>query len=60
MPMQWRAAPWRDMHINYAEASCGLLTRHGDGVGVADQTDVREVIGLRQREISFEIVRWDR
>jgi hypothetical protein len=60
MPMRWRSATWRDVHINYAEASIGLLARHGDGVGVADQTDVREVVGLRQREIAFGVVRWNR
>ena len=60
MPMRWRPATWRDVHINDAEASIGLLPRHGDGVGIADQTDVREVVGLPLSEIAFGIVRRDR
>ena len=51
MPMRGRPAPWRDVHINNAEASIGLLARHCDRVGIADQTDVRKVVGLPQREI---------
>jgi hypothetical protein len=50
MPMRRRPASRRDVHIDNAEASIGLLARHGDGVGIADQTDVRKVVGLRQRE----------
>ena len=57
MPMRGRPAARRDVHINYAEASIGLFAGHGDGVGIANQTDVREVVGLRQREIAFWIVR---
>jgi hypothetical protein len=48
------------MHINNAEASIGLLAHHGDGVGIADQTDVRKVVGLPQREITFGVVRRNR
>jgi hypothetical protein len=62
MPMRWRPATWRDVRINYAKASSGVFTRHGDGVGIAD-TDVREVsifVGLRQFKISFAVVWWDR
>ena len=57
MPMRWRAATWRDVHIDDAESSAGLLARHRDGVGIPDQTDVREFVGLRQRETAFEVVR---
>jgi hypothetical protein len=57
MPMRRRSATWRDVHVDDAEASVGLLARHGDGVGIADETDVREVIGLRQRETAFAVVR---
>ena len=57
MPMWRRSATWRDVHVDDAEASVGLLARHGDGVGIADETDVREVVGLRQRETAFEVVR---
>src|ERR1700722_11939278 len=58
--MRRRSAIWRDVHINYTEAPVSLLAGYGDGVGIADQTDVREVVGLRQREIAFGVVRWDR
>jgi len=60
MPMRWRSAAWWDVHINYAEASIGLLARHGDGVGIADQPKVGDAVGLRQCEIAGEIVGWDR
>jgi hypothetical protein len=60
MPMRGRPASWRDMHINNAEAAIGLLARHGDGVGIADQTDVRKVVELPQREIAFGVVRRNR
>src|ERR1700688_471837 len=60
MPMRWRPAAWRDVHINYAESSICVVARHGDRVGIADETDVREVVGLPQREISFGVVWRDR
>jgi len=59
VPVWWRPAPWRDVHIDNAEASIGLVARHGDGVGTADQADVREVlifVGLRQRQTAFAVV----
>jgi hypothetical protein len=56
MAMRGRAATGRDVHIDYAETSSGLVARYGDGVGIADQTDVRKVVGLRQREIAFGVV----
>ena len=60
MPMRGRPALWRDVHINYTEASIRLLARHGDRVGISDQTEVREVVGLRQCEIAFWVVQWNR
>src|SRR6266446_3819635 len=60
MPMRRWPAAWRDVHINYAEAFIRIFARHDDGVGVADQTDMRKVVGLRQGEPAFEVVRWDR
>src|SRR5208282_544088 len=59
VPMRRRPSAWRDMHIDHAEASIRLLARDCDGVGIADQTDVRQVVGLRQCKIASEIVRWD-
>lgn len=38
MPVRRQAATWRDVHISYAEASIGIIARHGNGVGIADQT----------------------
>jgi hypothetical protein len=60
MPMRWRPAAWRDVHINYAESSICVFACHGDRVGIADETDMREVVGLPQREIAFGVVRRDR
>src|SRR5947209_5196053 len=58
--MGWRPATWRDVHIDDTKLSIGILARHGDGVGITDQPNVREVAGLRDRQIAFSIVRWDR
>src|ERR1700688_199283 len=58
-PMRRWPAAWRDVHINYAETSIRVFARHSDGVGVADQTDMKKVVGLRQFETAFEVVRWD-
>src|ERR1039458_7791409 len=50
-----------DVHATaLAEASIGLLARHGDGIGIADQADVREVVGLCQRKSAFGVVWRDR
>jgi hypothetical protein len=40
MPMRWRATTWRNVHINYAEASVGVVARDGDGVRIADEANV--------------------
>jgi len=46
MPMRRWPAAWRDVHINYAEACIRVFARYSDGVGVANQTNMRKVIGL--------------
>ena len=46
MAVRWRAPAGRDMHVDDAEASGSLLACNGDGVGISDQPDVREVVGL--------------
>ena len=46
VPVWWRTAAGRDMHVDDAEAPGSLLAGHGDGVGISDQSDVREVVGL--------------
>jgi len=56
---RWSAAG-RDVHIDQAEACIGVFTRNGDGVSVADQADVREIVRLGQSEVAFGIVWRDR
>ncbi len=46
VPVWWWTAAGRDMHVDDAEASGSLISCHGDGVGISDQPDVGEVIGL--------------
>ena len=46
MAVRWRTAAGRDMHVDDAEASGSLLACNGDGLGISDQPDVREVVGL--------------
>ena len=46
MAVRWRTPAGRDMHVDDAEASGSLLACNGDGVGISDQPDVREVVGL--------------
>ena len=46
MAVRWRTAAGRDVHVDDAEASGSLLACNGDGVGISDQPDVREVVGL--------------
>ncbi len=53
-----RSSAGGDVHIDDAEASVGLLASYGDGVGVADESDVWEVVGLRQGEAPRGVIRW--
>lgn len=46
MPVGWRPASWRYMHIDHAIASVRRLAWYGDRVGVADQADMKESVGL--------------
>jgi hypothetical protein len=46
MAVRGRTATGRDVHVDVAEASGSLLAGHGDGVSIAYQSDVREVVGL--------------
>jgi hypothetical protein len=57
MPVPWRTAAGRDVHVDDAEASGSLLAGHGNGVGIADQPDVRQVFELSKSEAAFGIVR---
>jgi hypothetical protein len=36
MPVRWRTAAGRDVHVDDAEASGSLLAGHGDGICIAD------------------------
>ena len=56
MPVRWRTAAGRDVHVDDAEASGSLLAGHGNGVGIADQPDVRQVFELSKGEAAFGIV----
>jgi hypothetical protein len=46
MPVRGRTATGRDVHVDDAEESSSLLACHGDGVSIADQSDVGEVVKL--------------
>ena len=58
MAMRRRAASGRDVHVDEAEVPGGVFAAEQNGVGVADQADVRRVggIGLGQHEQPREIV----
>ena len=49
MPVRWRTAAGRDMHVDDAEASGSLLACHGDGVG-------KVLGGIRDRAGAGEVV----
>ena len=57
MPVRWRTAAGRDVHVDDAEASGSLLAGHANGVGIADQPDVRQVFELSKGEAAFGIYR---
>jgi len=57
MPVRGRATAGRNVHVDDAEASGSLLAGHGNGVGIADQPDVRQVFELSKGEAAFRIVR---
>ena len=59
MAMRPRTTAGRDMHINHAEPAFGVVSIDGDGVGIANETDVRQLsfaIGIRGSQGAFEIV----
>src|ERR1700730_2792143 len=53
---RWAAAG-RDVHVDQAEAACGVLASKQDGVSVAYQADVRQVVRLSEGESSLGIIR---
>jgi hypothetical protein len=50
------AASRRNVHVDDAEAACGVFTGHGDGVGVTDEADVGKVVRLGDGEMALGIV----
>src|ERR1700677_1274783 len=56
MAMRPRAAAGRNVHVDNAKASVGLVAGHRDGIGISHYADVRKTlirIGLGNREVSF-------
>src|ERR1700689_5307925 len=54
-----RATAGRNVHVNDAKASVGLVAGHGDGVGVSYDADVRKTlirIGLSNGEGALRVV----
>jgi len=55
------AAVWRDVHVDKGEAAGGVGAGEKDGVGVADDAEVRQVliaVGLGEDEGAGEVVGW--
>lgn len=60
MPV-WRRTPSdRDMHVDQAKASRGVLSGEKDGVSVADDAEMQQgcVVASRKCQLSMRIVRW--
>src|ERR1017187_5832044 len=54
-----RATAGRNVHVNDAKASVGLVAGHGDGIGISHDADVRKSlirIGLSNGEVALRIV----
>jgi hypothetical protein len=50
------------VHLDETEATVGVLTSEQDGVCIAHNPDVRQIlilVGLGERKHSLQIVRWD-
>jgi len=59
MPVRWRDAARRNVHVDDGEAIGSLLARNGYGVGIADKADVGQcLIGVRtcERECSLQVI----
>src|ERR1700678_1373921 len=54
-----RATAGRNVHVNDAKASVGLVAGHGDGIGISHDADVRKSlirIGLSNGEGALRVV----
>jgi hypothetical protein len=62
MPVRWRAATWRDVHVDQAVSAVGVFACQQKRIGVADQADVwkrRVCFRLGEFEITPKVVGWD-
>ena len=62
MAVRRRAASWRDEHVDEAVASGGVAPGEKNGVGVADDGEVRErlvVVGPRVSDLASKVVGWN-
>jgi hypothetical protein len=60
--MRRRAAARRNVHVNEAVATVGVVTGEQNGIGVPDDAEMAKalvVIWFRNHQIAKEIVRWD-
>ena len=63
VPVRRRAAAGRDVHVDQAVATSGVVAREQDRVGVSDEPDVGQAlvgVGPRDRQAPFGIVGRDR
>src|SRR6202451_4643446 len=59
MAMRPRATAGRNMHVDDAKASVGLVAGHGDGIGISHDADVRKTligIGLSKGEVALRVI----
>jgi hypothetical protein len=48
MAVRWRAAAWRDVHVDEAIVAVGVVACHQKRVGIADEADVwKRCLGFR-------------
>jgi hypothetical protein len=63
MPVVRRATAGRDVHVDQAVATVGVVAREQDRVGVSGEPDVGQAlvgVGPRDREAPFGVVGRDR
>jgi hypothetical protein len=62
MAMRRRSASGRNVHVDQAELTGGIFPREKDRIGVADHSQMRDVIVLRSGnyQLAPRVVWWDR